>query len=221
MSELNASIRNIPIPARMARRPVSAKGFPVPYFVTHKDAQGEWDFRVITGEPIFACVKRRLCWLCGETLGQYLCFTIGPMCSINRVSSEPPSHRDCAEYAVKACPFLSKPNMRRNEVGLPEGSADSFVGGIGVKHNPGATLLWITKSYRIVRDHGGGVLFEIGPPLEIYFYKEGRIATRAEIDAAIAKGLPLLREIANTEGQEALDDLEKKIKQAQILLPAE
>src|SRR5437879_3421217 len=120
MPELNASIRDIPIPPRMARRPISAKGFPVPYFVTHKDEAGEWDFRQISGQTILACFQRRLCWLCGEPLGQYLAFTIGPMCSINRVSSEPPAHRECAEYGVRACPFLSKPRMRRNREGLPD-----------------------------------------------------------------------------------------------------
>lgn len=218
MSELNASIRDIRMPARMARRPISDKGFPVPYFVTVKNEQGEWDFRAVTAEPIMACVKRRLCWLCGEPLGQYLCFVIGPMCSINRVSSEPPSHRDCAEYAVQACPFLSRPNMRRNEEGLGP-IENSSTAGIPIAHNPGVSLLWITKSYRPISDHKGGVLFEIGPPLEVYWYKERRKATRREIDDAINKGLPYLRKTAAAEN--ALPDLEAQIKRALPLLPAE
>lgn len=219
MSELNASIKDIRMPARMARRPISRKGFPVPYFVTVKNDEGDYDFRAIEAAPIIACVNRKLCWLCGEPLGQYQCFVIGPMCSINRVSSEPPSHRDCAEYAMQACPFLSKPNARRNEVGMPEEAKNNFVGGIGIKHNPGVMLLWITKSYRVVNDGHGGILFEIGPPVELHWYKERRRATRPEIDEAIAKGLPYLRSVAAMEN--ALPELEAQIARAQPLLPAE
>lgn len=221
MSELNAAIRDIPIPARMARRPVSAKGFPVPYFVTTKDEAGEWDFRRVESAPIVACIKRKLCWLCGEPLGQYVAFVIGPMCAVNRVSSEPPSHRDCAEYAIKACPFLSRPNMRRNDADLSEGEKNRAIGGFAITHNPGVSLLWITKSYKPFGDGRGGLLIQIGPPLETYWYKERRQATRGEIDAAFDKGLPFLRQMAAMEGREAIQDLDTQIKQAMPLLPVE
>jgi hypothetical protein len=213
---LNASIRNIPIPSRMSRRPISDKGFPVPWFVGK--VNGAWDFRAIDTPKIAQAYHRRLCWLCGEALGQYLCFVIGPMCSINRVSSEPPSHRDCAEYAARACPFLARPNMRRNEKDLPGHLVDAP--GIALEHNPGVTLIWITKSYRPISAGGRGVLFEIGEPIEAYWYREGRTATRAEIEASIAKGLPYLREIAATEGYEAMRELDASVDRAKRLIPA-
>lgn len=225
MSELNASIRNIPMPPRMSRRPISRKGFPVPYFVTVKDENGDYDFRAIESGPIVNCIKRNLCWLCGDTLGQFRCFVIGPMCAFNRISAEPPSHRECAEYAVKACPFLSKPNARRNEAGLVEKYGaevtESFVGGHGLKHNPGVTLLWITKHYKLVADGNGGILWELGDPIELYFIKEGRKATRAEIDASISIGLPKVRATAESEGPEAVIEFEKSVKRGLSLLPAE
>jgi hypothetical protein len=216
MPELNASIRHIPMPDRFKKLPISEKGFPTPYFVG--EFEGKRDFRVIRPRSYIDCFNKRLCWLCGDKLGQYLAFVIGPMCSINRVSSEPPSHRECAEYAVRACPFLSRPNMRRNEDGLP--AFEEHAAGNPVAHNPGATLIWITKSYKAIRVHNG-VLFEIGEPLETLWFKEGRTATRAEIDAAIAKGLPLLRAEAAKEGQDAIGELDSDIKRAEKLLPAE
>jgi hypothetical protein len=217
-TELNASIRDIVMPPRMARRPISDKGFPVPYFVTAKDPAGNWDFRFVDPMMPRHCMRRKVCWLCGEALGQYLAFVIGPMCSINRVSSEPPSHRDCAEYAIKACPFLSRPNMKRNDADLTEqqkGLQIERAPGIAVSHNPGVTLLWITKRYEY--DNG---LFFIGEPLELYWYKERRPATRAEIGEAINKGLPYLRQVAAMEGKEAEADLNKQIARAMPLLPA-
>ncbi|MBO0718309.1 MAG: hypothetical protein J2P55_13360, partial [Rhizobiales bacterium] len=161
--------------------------------------------------------SKKLCWLCGQPLGQYFAFVIGPMCSINRVSSEPPSHRDCAEYAVKACPFLNQPKMRRNEKDIP---VSGTMAGIGIMHNPGAVVIWITKSFRPIKA-GNGILFEVGPPLETLWFTEGRTASRDEVDAAINKGLPYLRNMAEQDGPGGNIELEKRYKEALKLLPAE
>jgi hypothetical protein len=216
MPELNASIRHIPMPDRFKKLPISEKGFPTPYFVG--EHEGKRDFRVIHPGRIAECYNKRLCWLCGEKLGQYLAFVIGPMCSINRISSEPPSHRECAEYAVRACPFLSKPRARRNDEGLP--ALEEHSAGNPISHNPEASLIWITKSYKPFR-LPNGVLFEIGDPVETLWFKEGRKATRAEIDASIEKGFPLLWKEAAAEGPEALEVLGRYMARAQKLLPAE
>jgi hypothetical protein len=215
-TELNASIAHLVMPPRMARRPISDKGFPVPYFVTAKDEAGNWDFRFVDPKMPLWCARRKVCWLCGEPLGQYTAFVIGPMCSINRVSSEPPSHRDCAEYAIKACPFLSRPAMRRNDADLTEeqkGLQIKNAPGIAIAHNPGVSLLWITKTYSY--EHG---LFFIGEPLEVYWFREGRTATREEVGEAINKGLPYLRAAAARE--DAMSELDQQIKRAMPLLPA-
>jgi hypothetical protein len=209
---LNAAIRDIPLPERLKGRPVSERGFPVPWFVSF--INGKWDFVNVDPRKIVEAYKRELCFLCGYKLGQYKAFVIGPMCSINRVSSEPPAHRECAEYAVRTCPFLARPNMRRNEKAALGKLED--VPGIGIEHNPGATLIWITKSFR-PKDG----LFHLGEPVEVQWFAEGRKATRAEIDAAIAKGLPFLRRAAESGGPEDVKELDRYIKRAEKLLPAE
>lgn len=181
--ELNERIRGIELPKRMARLPVSSTGFPVPKFVHWQD--GVPDFRVIEPGWVAKCFSKRLCWLCGEPMGRFMTFVIGPMCAINRVSSEPPSHRDCAIYAAKACPFLSQPRMRRNERDLPEGGA---MGGIAVMHNPGVSLVYTTHGYHPINDGRGGVLFQLDRPIECLFYRESRLASRDEVLGAIDKG---------------------------------
>jgi hypothetical protein len=211
---LNAAIKDIPLPARLARRPVSENGFPVPWFATALP-HGGWDLVRIDPAKIVEAHVRKRCWVCGEPLGQYLCFVIGPMCAVNRVAADPCVHRDCAEYAVRACPFLARPRARRNETYGP-GKAS----GIALAHNPGACVIWVTKSYRLIRDHNRGILFNIGPAVEVYWYAEGRAATRAEIEAAMAKGLPFLREMAHQDGPDAVKELEQMLATAQLLLPA-
>ncbi len=102
---------------------------------------------------------------------------------------------------------------------------------MGLKHNPGVALLWVTKAYRpglnlpgvpaeAVAEAGArpGVLFEIGDPVAIRCYREGRAATRAEIEAAIAKGLPALRETAASQGPRALAALLAQLQAFEQLL---
>jgi len=214
MKNLNVSILGIPIPDRMKRLPISNKGYPVPWFVAFHN--GDWDFRVIGPGKIESAVKRKLCWLCGQPLGVHQVFTLGPMCSVNRVSAEPPSHLECADYAARACPFLSKPKMRRNEVDMPEEHQPPA--GIMLRRNPGVTALWVTKKYQPFRA-GEGVLFEIGEPERVLWFAEGRIATRAEVMASISSGMPFLEAEAIKEGKVAMEELARCFTRSQSLLP--
>ena len=72
-----------PLPPRFLKLPLNERGYPVPKFVWHKP-DGGYDFRVIEPGWPSKCVRNRLCWLCGEKLGRFMCFVVGPMCAINR-----------------------------------------------------------------------------------------------------------------------------------------
>jgi hypothetical protein len=206
-----------PLPARMKKLPLDHRGFPVPWFVAF--IEGKPDFRVIDTPKIGIAIKQRRCWVCGEPLGVHMAFVIGPMCAVNRVISEPPSHRDCAIFSATACPFLMQPRMRRNEKDLPQDHKEAA--GFGLKRNPGAACVWITRSYRPFRPHAGapGLLFGIGEPEEVLWFAEGRKATRAEVMASIESGLPLLR--AEEEGPQAILALQSALTRALRLVPAQ
>lgn len=216
MTELNNTIAGTWMPPRIKRLPISPSGFPVPWFVAWQD--GVPDFRVIGPGKIAAAHNKKLCWVCGEPRGVHLCFPIGPMCSINRTIAEPPSHYDCARFSAMACPFLSKPRMRRNEKDLP--TDHKLPAGEMIKRNPGVTCLWITRSYKPFRV-GNGVLFRIGEPERVEWWAEGRPATRDEVLASIDSGYPLLMEIAAKEGPDAIKALGEYRDRAMPLLPAE
>lgn len=214
MKELNAAIRDIRVPDRMRRLPIDERGFPVPKFVPWFDGRPE--FRGFDPDHLKMCVKLKRCWLCGQPLGVHQTFVIGPMCAVNRNSAEPPCHHECAEYAAKACPFLSQPKMRRNTKGVPE---DTIVAGIAIKRNPGVTLLWTTRSYRIMNT-GTGPLFMVGDPESVEFYCERRKATREEIMESVNTGLPILQAMAVEDGPDACAELQEMIDRAMKLIPA-
>jgi hypothetical protein len=225
-SAYNASIRDIDMPDRIKKMPVSPRGFPVPWFVAFID--GVPDFRVIRENGVATAHRRKICWVCGEPMGVMKAMSLGPMCVVNRVISEPPSHRACAIYSCLACPFLSNPRMRRNSVDLPDAKQDPS--GVHIERNPGAMAVWITRNYRPFETNGdgvgnAGVLFTFGDPEEILWFANGRPATRAEIMASIDSGFPLLVNAARMQdthyrqGTLAYDNLMKQRERALKLLP--
>lgn len=218
---------SVAVPVRLARRPRDPRGFIIPFFVAWMsngklvtEPDGEPDFRVVDHHRMVECVKQRKCWLCGEKLGVHLAFVLGPMCTINKVISEPPSHRECAEYALKVCPFLTRPRMRRNEKDLPTDHVEAA--GRPFERNPGISAMWITRSYRPFKAHGGnqGVLFNVGPAEQVQWWKEGRLATRQEAMTALDDGYDVLRVDAEQEGPEALRALLSMLREAKLTLPA-
>jgi len=178
------------LPPRMKTMPRDKRGYPVPAFVSWFN--GQPDFAVMNPEHLRRCIGQSRCWVCGDQLGTYKAFVIGPMCVVNRVTSEPPSHRDCATFAALNCPFLSRPMAKRAEP--PEGAV---VAGIMIDRNPGVSAVWITKDYKVRRE-GPAFLFHPGEPVDLEFYAKGRRATRAEVDASVESGLPILKEYVRT-----------------------
>jgi hypothetical protein len=141
------------------------------------------------------------------------------MCLINLTTMEPPAHRACTEYAVKACPFLTQPRRRRNDAtALPEGS---IVDGAAIERNPGCVAVVEAKSYHRFDDGKGGWLIRLVKPTRVDWWAHGRQATRDEIMASIESGYPILLDIATKhDGPEGVAELEKMRERALHLLPA-
>jgi hypothetical protein len=189
-----------PLPLSMSSLEVDDRGYPVPWFVPKLN--GVPEFRGMDVDKFARAVRERRCWVCGDRRGVYVAFVVGPMCGINRISSEPPSHLACARWSARNCPFLSNPRMVRredevsNNLRLAEDSA-----GTALARNPGVALLWITRQFEIIKDPlKKGYLFQMGEPYAIEFWCEKRLATREEIDASITGGLPSLEAVARAEG---------------------
>jgi len=213
-------------PARMLGMHRDHRGYIVPYFVAWfrdgvevEPGNGTPDFRVLSPLRMHFCKRLRRCWLCGQPLGRYLTFAIGPMCAITRTTMEPPGHYECAVYGVRVCPFLSRPRMRRNDVDMPDGH---WAPGTMIDRNPGVTALWVARSYTTFKpDAGEGELIQVGVPDRVEWWREGRRATRDEVIESITSGLPALREVADKQGVEARRELDERyIPRLDKYLPA-
>lgn len=207
--------RTLPTPPpRIAKLPTNHAGYFVPWFVAWID--GVPDFRVVGTGKLDEAIDYKLCWLCGQPRGANAAFVIGPMCAVNRISPEPPSHRDCAIYAATACPFLTTPGMRRRENNLPDAATEPD--GDMIRRNPGVALVWVTRTWRTLHHYR---LFDVGDPIETRWYAEGRDATRSEIMASIESGFPILRDAAAAESfpERALEILQIQYKTALRYVP--
>ena len=189
-----------PMPLYITGLAIDKRGYPIPWFVPM--LEGKPEFRGGDAQKLARAVKERRCWVCGHHRGVYVAFVVGPMCGVNRISSEPPSHLACARWSARNCPFLSNPRQVRredevsNNAKLAEESA-----GVAIARNPGIGLLWITRQFEIIQDpvKKGRYLFMMGEPENVEFWKEKRLATRAEVDTSVAGGLPNLEAIARGE----------------------
>lgn len=190
-----------PMPRHIAALPVH-RGFPVPFFVAWPN--GVPDFRVVDARKHDKALRENRCMVCGQRMGQLFAFPLGPMCAVNRVSSEAPSHVECVDWSARACPFLSRPNMVRREGGLPSESREAA--GVALRRNPGVALVWVTTSFKTF-DVQGGRLFQVGDPKRVVAYREGRLATPEEVIESVASGFPLLADAAAKEGREAVAEL--------------
>lgn len=185
----NAAIQKLfdagQMPMQIRSLPTDPRGYPIPWFVAQL-ADGSYDFRVVRPRGVEVALGRRICWICGRGLGDVFVFAVGPMCTINQVTSEPPAHADCARFAVRACPFLTNPKMRRNTKDIPSDARDPA--GVMIKRNPGATALYYTRRFK-----GREGLIKLGKPFRIEWWAEGQPATRDQVLASIDSGMPILR----------------------------
>jgi hypothetical protein len=212
----------VEMPSRIAMLPRDARGYAIPKFVHWSN--GKPDFRVMDPLHFERCLKHKHCWVCGHPLGRQMTFVVGPMCIVNRTSSEPPSHLSCGEYSAKVCPFLAIPVMRRlDDSDLPK---EHGTAGISLARNPGVVCLWTTRHYRATWVKGNpaigsrdGVLISMGAPDHVEWYREGREATKTEVEESITSGMPFLERMAVAEGGAAVKELMQLHARALTYLP--
>jgi hypothetical protein len=201
-----------PLPPMMRSLHLDDRGYPVPWFVAwvpttigHQQVVMKPEFRAMDPKKWARAIREKICWVCGHQLGKKFVFVVGPMCGVNRISSEPPSHVDCARWSAINCPFLNLREKRRRGSVVEELPGARDAAGIAIERNPGVTLLWHTSSF-FVFDDGlgkGGKLVEMGEPRALEWYCRGRNAESVEIREAIDAGLPSLYALAKTPYERA------------------
>jgi hypothetical protein len=188
--------RRLPLPPRMQVRMLSLPlldGYPVPFFAAVVD--GEQTLLVRDQAKHQACIEQDLCWICGQRLGVFKTFAIPPVLALHRISFEPPSHIECAEYAIQAFPFILLPTSQRGDGGCEEGISGRIM---TLMLNAGVGVLWTTKTWtegRTTRE----AMMVLGEPTTVRWFVQGRPASRAEAQAGMDAAFPRLQAMCRSE----------------------
>jgi hypothetical protein len=136
-------------PWRLEWRPKDDRGYIIPY--TQHIVDGVPDFRTLDAERVARCLTNKLCAMCGAPLGVHLYFIGGPRCLKHGMFYDPAMHQDCAKYALRVCPHLSRSKGRYAEPPLstPE---TKIVHGAVDPEKVGYSFLMHTKGFTVRRD---------------------------------------------------------------------
>lgn len=101
----------VPIPQRMKDLAVDDRGYPIPWTVLRGPSDGKPHFAINVEEIRRKAISERLCPICGVRLFRGMWFVGGPCSALHPRGAyiDPPMHRECAEYALKVCPYLAAP----------------------------------------------------------------------------------------------------------------
>lgn len=135
------------LPARIAALPVCPKRkLPIP-FITTIFEDGTGDFSRINPAQVELAVKLRLCGVCGQHVGHWIAFLGGPYsASDNGAYTEPGLHEECAEWALKLCPYMLRQRVPyRGEPQEPVGVLTLY----GDKQDDGF-VMQIARGYKVI-----------------------------------------------------------------------
>jgi hypothetical protein len=140
---------DLPEMPRRLRQRAKHNGYPVPYSVMWVD--GVPDFRVTDGERWLSCVRGRRCAMCGVGLDKGAWFVGGPLCEVNRVFLDPAMHLDCAEFALRVCPFLAAPRSHFSDLERRPAPDAATPSTIVSPERPDRFMLGLAAGYQLIR----------------------------------------------------------------------
>jgi hypothetical protein len=102
--------KSIPIPDKIKSLEKDSRGIPIP-FLAMRDIDGTPHFTVNDHTRHLQCLAEDRCGICGKRLLRGRSFVGGPMSAFHPQGCyiDPPMHQECAEYALRVCPYLAAP----------------------------------------------------------------------------------------------------------------
>lgn len=158
-------------PDSLKRRPHRG-GLPIPW-VTHVDENGVPDFRVHDNDKRRLIHPHRLCQLCGEPMGEQVTFIGYPVSATTGVFGEPPQHRECLDFALEVCPWLTGREPSGRPFGVEVSSGER-------PPSPEQLIIWTCFAFEVERDPAGltELVYRAGPAETIEWHRRPQEVTR-------------------------------------------
>lgn len=153
-------------PSGIARLPKDARGYPTP-FTVQRMPDGVPDFRVIDPEKWAYAVTTQRCALCGGKATLFA-FVGGPRSIERHTFTDAGMHKECAEYALKVCPFLAAPKFAYNRAEIAGTTVNEHVSTV----RPDIFGLATASDYGVMNYKGEYVIY-VGNYLSVAWWKDG------------------------------------------------
>jgi len=142
-------LSKIHTPDRIKAMRKDERGYPIPHTVQWID--GKPDFRVIDPQKWMHAVNNCMCGVCGQKIEGVMAFVGGESSIANRFFTDLSMHTECAEYALKVCPFIAAPKFSYllNSEGIQQGEM-TVISSVSDKR-PSRFGLGLTTGYKLAR----------------------------------------------------------------------
>lgn len=161
------------IPDFLSHLPVDERGYPIPYFAPV--VNGKPDFRLLDKEKFDICTQYNKCAVCGRKLLKKLYYFIaGPQGAKNKISTDPPMHKECSGFSLAACPHLHFEKAERRQINLPNGTVVDNP--TQVLEKPSTMFLICADSFKVINNKAlpGSKLIKYNPvKIAGYVYMKG------------------------------------------------
>lgn len=148
----------------MAHLKLDDRGYPIPFFAGYIDGKPNFRFQDVNKRAI--CIKEHKCPICGKKLPKDYSYVLtGPLGLKNRIVSDAPMHRVCAEFSLNVCPHIHFEKAQRIEEGPPERHI--------LMDKPASLYLIKIDKYKIKRDPGNVYFNFRVVSYEEYVYVDG------------------------------------------------
>lgn len=189
--------RDVPLPPRMAALPKDRRGLPVPYIVLVTD-DGTPHFTINDSRKVAKVLRERRCAICGGKHHRGLWLVGGPMSAFHEDGAylDPPLHFECAQYALKVCPYLAAPKYsgRLDDATLTAQQVEqerllTLVDHTMLPDRPDVFVAGMTLDYQVIERPTGPAILPKRPWKQVRFFQKGEELSHSQATGHVAKAL--------------------------------
>ena len=125
---MQTKLKEVPIPMWMKNLPRDARGYPIP-FIVQKSKDGLPLFTINNDDRRQYVINNDYCGICCRKLMRFRALVGGALAAFDEVGAylDPAMHIECAQYAMKVCPFLAAPSYTKEISGKQAKQVDGPV----------------------------------------------------------------------------------------------
>lgn len=173
---------DVPIPRRMAHLPRDPRGYPIPAMALI-DEHGRAHFTINDEVKRQKLLKEDRCPICGSRIIGGRWFVGGPLSAFHQDGRylDPPTHDECAHYALRACPYLAAPTYsgRIDDRTLrPENQTIIMVDQTMIPERPEVFVAVLARTHKATA--GLQYLMPTRPYMRVEFWRHGERLEDAE-----------------------------------------